>query len=163
MHTVLYRGLGHRRVRRGCRSIDRGKNDTGCWWRGMEALCEIILTDITTLKERPFYIGLLGLMWARGSILAPIVGGLFVQYVSWRWIAWINLPLMGVALVLLPLFLNMKMDRSSVWSKLKRVDWLGITLLMVGLRHASSWRWRGVARCSPGEAGRQCSHLLSGW
>ncbi|KAL8767360.1 MAG: hypothetical protein Q9209_006123 [Squamulea sp. 1 TL-2023] len=110
-----------------------GRTTQGVGGGGREALCEIILTDITTLKERPLYIGLLGLMWAGGSILAPIIGGLFAQYTSWRWIAWINLPLMGVALVLLPLFLNLKVDRSSAVSKLKRVDWLGIFLLMVGL------------------------------
>jgi MFS family permease len=99
----------------------------------MEALCEIILTDITTLKERPFYIGILGLMWAGGSILAPVVGGLFAQFVTWRWIAWINLPLMSIALVLIPLFLTLTTDNSSIHSKLKRVDWIGISLLMTGM------------------------------
>ena len=110
-----------------------GRTIQGIGGGGMEALCEIILTDITTLKERPLYIGLLGLMWAGGSILAPIVGGLFTEYVTWRWIAWINLPLMGVALILIPLFLNLEVDRSPTRSKLSRVDWLGISLLMIGM------------------------------
>ena len=94
-----------------------GRTLQGIGGGGMEALCEIILTDITTLKERPLYIGLLGLMWAGGSVLAPIVGGLFSQYVTWRWIAWINLPLMGIALVLITPFLT----------------WIGRCLFMVGM------------------------------
>ena len=110
-----------------------GRTVQGLGGGGMEALCEVILTDITTLKERPLYIGLLGLMWAAGAILAPIVGGLFSQYVSWRWVAWINLPLMGVAMVLLPIFLTLKSDQSSTKSKLKRVDWYGIVLFMTGM------------------------------
>ena len=99
----------------------------------MEALCEVVLTDITTLKERPLFIGILGLMWAAGSVLAPIVGGLFSEYVNWRWIAWINLPLMGCALILLPIFLTLRNERSSTISKIRRVDWPGIVLLTVGM------------------------------
>ena len=114
-------------------SLIAGRTVQGVGGGGMEALCEVILTDITTLKERPMFIGLLGLMWAGGSILAPIVGGLFSEYVSWRWIAWINLPLMGFAMILLPIFLTLKVDRSSTKSKLKRIDWCGILLFMVGM------------------------------
>lgn len=110
-----------------------GRTIQGIGGGGMEALCEVILTDMTTLKERPIYIGVLGLMWAGGSVLAPIAGGLFSEYLTWRWIAWINLPLMGIAMVLLPLFLTLKEDRSSALSKLKRVDWCGIFLFLIGM------------------------------
>ncbi|KAL8730120.1 MAG: hypothetical protein Q9181_004777 [Wetmoreana brouardii] len=56
---------------RGAVSLITGRTLQGIGGGGMEALCEIILTDITTLKERPLYIGLLGLFWAFGSISAP--------------------------------------------------------------------------------------------
>lgn len=110
-----------------------GRTIQGVGGGGIEALAEVILTDITTLKERPFYIGILGLMWAAGSILGPIVGGVFAEYASWQWIAWINLPLMGLALILITLFLTLAVDESSVRSKLKRVDYIGIALLMGGM------------------------------
>ena len=110
-----------------------GRTIQGIGGGGMEALCEVILTDLTTLKERSKYIGILGLMWAGGSILGPLVGGSFAQFVTWRWIAWIMIPLMAISLVLNFFFLNLNTDPSSIQSKLKRVDWLGIGLLIVGL------------------------------
>lgn len=110
-----------------------GRAIQGVGGGGLEALCEVVLTDITTLKERPRYIGLLGLVWASGSVSAPIVSGLFSEYVTWRWIAWINIPLMGIASFLLPIFLTLKADRSSLRSKLARVDWRGIILFMIGM------------------------------
>jgi MFS family permease len=60
---------------------------------GLEALAEIILTDITTLVERPLYVGILGFVWAAGSAFGPLISGMFAEYSSWRWIAWINLHL----------------------------------------------------------------------
>ena len=58
---------------------------------GLDVLVEVIVTDMTTLMERAFYIGLLNVPVALGSMLGPVIGGLFTTYVSWRWVAWINL------------------------------------------------------------------------
>lgn len=58
---------------------------------GVDVLTEIIVTDITSLKERAFYVGLLNIPTALGSVLGPVVGGAFSTYVSWRWVAWIDL------------------------------------------------------------------------
>ena len=63
-----------------------GRTVQGIGGGGLEALSEIILTDLTTLKERPLYIGIMGFIWAAGAVLGPIVGGAFAEYVSWRWI-----------------------------------------------------------------------------
>lgn len=41
-------------------------------------------------RERGFYLSLLGGVWAIASSIGPIVGGAFSQYVTWRWIFWIN-------------------------------------------------------------------------
>lgn len=110
-----------------------GRTIQGVGGGGMEALSEIILTDLTTLKERPLYIGILGLVWAFGSILGPLIGGVVSHYSSWRWIAWINLPLLGIAMCLLPPFLKLANDRSSLASKVRRVDFIGILLFLPGL------------------------------
>lgn len=110
-----------------------GRTIQGVGGGGIEALSEVILTDITTLKQRPFYIGILGLCWAAGSILGPIIGGVFAEHSAWRWIAWVNLPLMTVGLFLIAVFLKLAVDESSIKSKLKRVDYIGIALLMGGM------------------------------
>ena len=52
---------------------------------GLDVLNEIILADITMLKERPMYLGLFAIPMLGGTVLGPVLGGLFAQYVSWRW------------------------------------------------------------------------------
>lgn len=54
---------------------------------GLDVLNEVIVADITTLKERPLYIGLLSISMAVGSILGPVLGAVFSEYVDWRWIS----------------------------------------------------------------------------
>lgn len=110
-----------------------GRAVQGIGGGGLEALAEIILTDITTLAERPFYLGILGFVWAAGSAFGPLVGGLFAELVSWRWIAWINLPILIFPVVLVPLFLRLKTIPSSLRSKFAQVDWIGIAIFIPGL------------------------------
>lgn len=98
---------------------------------GLDVLQEIIVADITSLKERPLYLGLLAIPMAIGTILGPIAGALFSQFVSWRWIGWVNLPAMGVASSL-TFFLRLKPIDQSFRAKLARLDWLGIILFAAG-------------------------------
>lgn len=114
-------------------SLVVGRTIQGVGAGGLEALSEVILTDLTTLKERPKYLGLLGLMFAGGSILGPVVGGLFAQYTTWRWIAWINFPLVGIAMIPIPPFLKLATDDSPWTAKAGRVDWFGILYFTTGL------------------------------
>ena len=106
-----------------------GRTIQGIGGGGLEVLSEIILTDMTTLKERPLY---LGFMLAAGTVLGLIVGGGFAQYVSWRWIAWINLPFFGIASVLTPPFMKLNSTKQSSKLKWARIDWLGILLFFFG-------------------------------
>lgn len=62
----------------------------------------IIITLIVPLQKRPKYIGSMGAMFGISSILGPILGG-YLTSVSWRWCFWINVPIGGVAMVLLVL------------------------------------------------------------
>ncbi|POR38495.1 Uncharacterized protein TPAR_01304 [Tolypocladium paradoxum] len=64
---------------------------------GLDVLGEIIVADMTTLKDRSIYLGIMAVPTAAGSILEPSVGALFCQFASWRWIGWVNLPCLGVA------------------------------------------------------------------
>lgn len=52
---------------------------------GLDVLCEIVLADITTLKERPVYLGAFAIPMLAGSVLGPVVGGLCAMGVGWRW------------------------------------------------------------------------------
>jgi MFS family permease len=47
-----------------------------------------IISENTTDKERPTYIGLAGAMWGLASVLGPVIGGAFVASAGgWRWVA----------------------------------------------------------------------------
>lgn len=56
---------------------------------GLDVLGEVILVDITTLKERPLYLGLFSIPMAGGAICGPVVGAALAENASWRWTSWI--------------------------------------------------------------------------
>lgn len=114
---------------------------------GIDVLAEVILADMTTLRERSKYLGLMAIPMAVGNILGPTVGALFSNYASWRWIGWINLPILGIGTPLVFFFLKLRpvpIDESPV-KDLKRLDWIGIVLVIVGITiFALPLSWAGA-------------------
>ncbi|KAI9839501.1 MAG: COP9 signalosome complex subunit 1 [Sarea resinae] len=131
-----------------------GRAIQGIGGGGITTLSEIVVCDLVSLRERGQYAGIIGAVWAVGSVVGPILGGAFAEDVTWRWIFYINLPLSGLALALLIPFMKVNHRREgTIWQRLARVDWLGNTILILsvvsillaltwaGSIHAwSSWR-----------------------
>ena len=46
-------------------------------------LYDIIL--MLCYRNRGVYFGIIGMVWALASALGPVLGGVFTEYVSWRW------------------------------------------------------------------------------
>lgn len=105
-----------------------GRAIQGLGGGGLDVLQEMIVVDMTTLKERPLYLALMAIPTATGSIVGPVVGALLSEYASWRWIGWINLPVLGVASVLAFMFLRLRPIGSSFASKMRALDWVGMFL-----------------------------------
>lgn len=99
---------------------------------GLDILGEIIVADMTNLKERPLYLGLLAIPMSGGSILGPFVGALLSEYLSWRWIGWINVPIGALGLLLVIFFLRLRPIEASYGSKLRRLDWAGMVIFTLG-------------------------------
>lgn len=99
---------------------------------GLDVLNEILIVDITTLKERPLYIGLMAVPMAAGTIAGPIIGAGFSEYVSWRWIGWINIPLLGLDVALAAIFLRLKALDEPLQARFARLDWVGSLLFTIG-------------------------------
>ncbi|KAK2882603.1 hypothetical protein FQN49_000175 [Arthroderma sp. PD_2] len=106
----------------------------------------------TTLRRRPIYMGLTGIVWGSGAILGPVIGGSFADSsATWRWAFYINLVLAAVALP--ALFMLVPRHKSSpdapVWSKLKELDIIGMILnggiyflWVLALTFAGvTWKW----------------------
>jgi MFS family permease len=108
-----------------------GRSLQGVGGGGIIALTEIIVTDLVPLRFRGQWVGIIGGMWSIGSVTGPIIGGVFAQKTTWRWIFWINLPFIGAGYLMVPLFLKLNFLPSSMASKLRRVDWIG-SILFIG-------------------------------
>jgi MFS family permease len=116
------------------KTIIAGRVVQGFGGGGIDVLVMIVLADMTMLEERAKYMGLMAIPSAVGTIIGPFVGALFSTYVSWRWIGWINLPLLGIGTVLLVFCLKLRAIPlgTTLLSNLNRLDWVGMPLVIIG-------------------------------
>ena len=95
------------------------------------AMAMTIIADVVSPRERGRYQGYFGATFALSSIAGPLLGGVFTEHLSWRWIFYINLPIGIVALVVTSAVLKLPFRRQS-----HRIDFLGAGLMMVGVTAA---------------------------
>lgn len=55
------------------------------------------VSDVVSPRERGKYQGLFGAVFGLSTIIGPLIGGYFVEHLTWRWIFYINIPLGLVA------------------------------------------------------------------
>jgi EmrB/QacA subfamily drug resistance transporter len=90
-----------------------------------------IVGDIFELETRARVQGLFGAVWGISAVIGPAAGGLITDYISWRWVFYVNLPFGLVAAALLAATLTESFERPE--SLGRRIDYLGISLLTGGL------------------------------
>ncbi|MFI8385801.1 DHA2 family efflux MFS transporter permease subunit [Streptomyces sp. NPDC085540] len=110
---------------------------------GLIVLSMAIVGDIVPPRERGKYQGLFGGVFGATSVLGPLLGGLFVDNLSWRWVFYINLPIGLVALVVIAAVLHIP-ARSSQHT----IDYLGTfliacvaTCLVLVASLGGTWGW----------------------
>jgi MFS family permease len=88
-------------------------------------LNNLIVSDIIPLRERGTFQALLQVAVLLGTASGPFAGGIIVQH-SWRWVFLLNLPIGGLALLLVVAFLKVNYSKeSTIKEKFKRVDYIG--------------------------------------
>src|SRR4249919_3332816 len=95
---------------------------------GLMVGAQAIIADIVPPRERGRYMGLIGAVFAVASVAGPLLGGFFVDQISWRWVFYVNLPVGAVALVIVALKLHLPSRRTT-----HRIDYLGALLLSGGV------------------------------
>ncbi|HWL46693.1 MAG TPA: MDR family MFS transporter, partial [Sphingomonadaceae bacterium] len=100
--------------------------------------------DLYSVRERGAVQGWLASVWGVAAIVGPLLGGAFAEYMSWRWIFLVNLPLGALALVLIVTYLHETFERGH-----PRIDYAGLVLVLgsVGtvifgvLQGGQAWAW----------------------
>ncbi|MBZ3903412.1 MDR family MFS transporter [Streptomyces griseiscabiei] len=111
---------------------------------GLMVLSMAIVGDLVPPRERGRYQGLFGAVFGATSVLGPLLGGLFTEHLSWRWVFYVNLPVGAVALLVIAAVLHIprKAERHVI-------DYLGTFLIasvatclvLVASLGGTTWDW----------------------
>ncbi len=115
---------------------------------GLMVLAQAIIGDVVPPRERGRYQGAFGAVFGVASVAGPLLGGFFVDNLSWRWVFYVNLPIGIMALVAVTLVLPAHAPTAT-----PVIDYLGILLLggaatcvvLVTSLGGTVWAW-GSAR-----------------
>jgi EmrB/QacA subfamily drug resistance transporter len=103
-----------------------------------------IVGDLYSLQERAKVQGYVASVWAVSSVVGPTLGGVFSEYVSWRWIFFVNIPLCLVAAATISMRFHERLERRR-----PHIDYAGagvltvaLTLVILGLLEGGqAWAW----------------------
>src|SRR5881409_1542660 len=91
---------------------------------GIFPLAQATIGDLFSARERGRYAGYTGAVFASAAIIGPLLGGYLTDSVSWRWIFYINLPLGGLALLVIATRMLLPFRKRE-----HQVDYLGAGIL----------------------------------
>jgi len=91
---------------------------------GLMTLAMAIVGDIVPPRERGRYQGYIQVVFLLGAVVGPLLGGLLVDHLSWRWVFYVNVPLGVVALAVITLVLQLPVERIPA-----KIDYAGAALL----------------------------------
>ncbi|KAK4035027.1 major facilitator superfamily domain-containing protein [Parachaetomium inaequale] len=97
---------------------------------GINMMVDLIVCDLVPVRDRSKFLGMIFGCIGIFTAVAPLIGGALAQSGQWRWAFYLNLPIGAACMVITFLFLRVHHgDHASLSSKMKRIDWGGITLL----------------------------------
>src|SRR5580692_9670355 len=114
---------------------------------GLMVLAQAIVGDVVSPRDRGRYQGAFGAVFGVASVAGPLLGGFFVDNLSWRWVFYVNLPIGAVALVVIAIVLPRTASRRH-----HTIDYLGAVLLAAfatAVVLATSWGGTTYAWSSP--------------
>ncbi|WP_345800732.1 MDR family MFS transporter [Microbacterium sp. AZCO] len=111
---------------------------------GLQLMSQTIVAEVTTPRERPRLMAIIGAAFPIAILVGPVLGGLITDYWGWQWVFWINLPFgvvaLGLALVAIPALPGYGRQRfdlaGTIWFSLAMVSlvlavtWVGDAALV---------------------------------
>lgn len=104
---------------------------------GITVTATALIGEVIPLRERGRYQGMLGAVFGVTTVIGPLLGGYFTDYLTWRWAFWINVPISVVVVVVAGVAIPALAGRAK-----PVIDYLGISLVglgAAGLTLATSW------------------------
>jgi EmrB/QacA subfamily drug resistance transporter len=111
---------------------------------GLMVVTLAVVGDIIPPRERGRYQGYFGAVFGVSTVVGPLLGGFFVDNLSWRWIFYVNLPVGAVALSIIAAAFH-----AHEAHRRHAIDYLGAALLAGALASVvlftslggTTWAW----------------------
>lgn len=133
---------------------------------GLMSLALAVVGDIIPPRQRGRYQGYFGGVFAVSSVIGPLLGGLFTDHLSWRWIFYINLPLGLLALSAIAARLHLPVRKAE-----HRIDFPGaillagsvVCLLLVTVLGGATYPWASTPIYELAASGLLLGGLFIAW
>ncbi|UZP37722.1 hypothetical protein NXS19_005538 [Fusarium pseudograminearum] len=112
-----------------------GRAIAGIGTAGLFSGSIVILSLIMPLEKRPLAFGLIGGMWGIASVAGPLLGGAFTEHATWRWCFYINLPIGGIAMIIVFFFVHVNRNTSdsvnmTFMDRIRKLDLAGAAIFI---------------------------------
>ncbi|KAI8147544.1 major facilitator superfamily domain-containing protein [Fennellomyces sp. T-0311] len=122
------------------------------------AMVFVIVVDIAPPEWRPRMQAMLMMIYGVASVVGPLIGGAFVDRLTWRWIFRLNMILAGTTFIITFLLFKESsiVRKESMWTKIKRIDFLGtffvaslVTNILLAIGWGPRYGWKDAHSIGP--------------
>jgi MFS family permease len=100
---------------------------------GAMSLCFVVMTESTPEHIQSRYSCYILLTRIIGTMVGPVVGGIFIDYAQWTWAFYFNFIFCALGMLVIPFAVDLRVSKNIPLRKLRILDWSGATMAFMGL------------------------------